>query len=86
MKYGIDEHLEDLTEGLLVEWRRNLPPEKRTAEKRRTLLATQIEYRRTREVYNKNGFPEASLYSGSFSRAYNPNSRKRGWGKTREDR
>lgn len=69
IKCGVDWELEALADQLLCESRKGVT---RVSEKRDFLTADQLERRRAREVYNRNGVPDPHLYSGLYRRAYNP--------------
>lgn len=71
---GVDPYLEEEADLILAEDRRRLG---RSNESVDWLSPGQLERRREREVYNKNGVPESHLYEGLFKRAYNPNFGKR---------
>lgn len=73
---GVDPYLEEQADRILAEDRKsqNLKDKSETDY----LTEGQMESRRQREVYNKNGFPEGQLYNGLFRRAYNPMIGKRG--------
>lgn len=72
---GVDPYLEEQADRILAEDRAR----RGAASKEDGYLTDgQMDSRRQREVYNKNGVPESSLYSGLFRRAYNPLIGKRG--------
>lgn len=73
---GVDPYLEEQADRILAEDRKNQAAEGNSEND--YLTEGQIESRRQREVYNKNGFPEGQLYNGLFRRAYNPMIGKRG--------
>lgn len=71
---GVDPYLEEQADKILAEDRKKNPENSDNDY----LTDGQMESRRQREIYNKNGFPESHLYSGLFRRAYNPLIGKRG--------
>lgn len=66
---GTDLILEEEADRILAKGREGIT---KLSEKKDYLSPGQLERRRWREVYNKNGFPEPHLFSGQFNRAYNP--------------
>lgn len=80
---GVDPYLEEQADRILAEDRKRRGA-KAVAEDG-CLTDGQMDSRRQREVYNKNGVPEASLYNGLFRRAYNPLIGKRGEKSSSED-
>lgn len=74
VKSGVDEKLEEAADLILAAYRKNI---KKHSDKKDYFTTAQLDYRRAREIYNKNGFPEAGLYQGLFKRCYNPLIRSR---------
>lgn len=72
---GVDPFLEEQGDRILAEDRKRRGVEAKNEDG--YLTPGQLESRRYREVYNKNGFPESHLYSGLFRRVYNPMINKR---------
>lgn len=72
LKNGVDYDLEEYADELLAKARR-LKPRSQDDDPYEVLSPGQIDRRRSREVYNKNGFPEPHLYAGIYRRAHNPN-------------
>ncbi len=70
--YGEDLELEAVADHILARGRRGTT---KHSELRDYLSKSQIDLRKSREVYPSQGFPETHLYSGIYRRAYNPNSR-----------
>lgn len=75
IRQGVDYALEDQADALLAESRRKTPQDKE--DPYQVLTAGQIERRQSREIYNKNGFPEPHLFAGLFRRVDNPKARSR---------
>lgn len=73
---GVDPYLEEQADKILADDRKRRGA--KAASEDNYLTDGQMESRRQREVYNKNGVPESSLYNGLFRRAYNPLIGKRG--------
>lgn len=71
---GVDPYLEEQADRILAEDRKRSAKE----DDGDYLTDGQMDSRRQREVYNKNGVPESHLYNGLFRRAYNPLIGKRG--------
>lgn len=74
LRSGEDPSSEEIANEILVESRRR---EGKEADRRAWLTTEQITLRQHKEVYNKNGFPDASLVSGMYRRAYNPHTGSR---------
>ena len=74
LRSGEDPGSEEIANEILVESRRQ---EGKEADRRAWLTTEQITLRQHKEVYNKNGFPDASLVSGMYRRAYNPHTGNR---------
>lgn len=81
---GTNLDLEEQADRLLADGRAGVT---KLSEKKDYLSPGQLDRRRWREVYNRNGFPEPHLYSGLFNRAYNPvlAERKRSGGDSGDD-
>lgn len=75
-KNGIDYNLEDYADELLAQNRRE-NPRSQDQDPYEVLSPGQLDRRRSREIYNRNGFPEAHLFSGIYRRAHNPLLNKR---------
>lgn len=71
---GIHPSLEEQANALLSESRKGITNH---SEKQDFLSEEQLIMRYGREVYNENGFPDKSIISGLYRRAYNPNMGKR---------
>lgn len=78
-KNGVDWNLEEYADEMLAQARREVP-RSQDDDPYEVLSVGQLDRRRSREIYNRNGFPEPHLYSGLYRRAYNPvmADRKRG--------
>ena len=74
LRSGEDLLVEEQANEILVNNRRQ---EGKNADRREWLTAEQILLRQHKEVYNQNGFPDASLVSGIYKRAHNPNAGNR---------
>lgn len=72
LRSGIDYTLEDMADALLAQARRERPKAEEDADPYPVLSPGQMARRQAREVYNRNGTPEAHFYSGIYRRAYNP--------------
>ena len=70
LRSGDDLAAEEQANEMLVSSRR---AEGKFADRREWLTTEQIMLRQHKEVYNQNGFPDISLVSGMYRRAYNPN-------------
>lgn len=70
LRSGEDLSAEEQANEILVNSRR---AEGKNADRREWLTTEQILLRQHKEVYNQNGFPDASLVSGIYKRAHNPN-------------
>lgn len=68
MKTGVDYSLEEEADELLAQCRREGHPE----DDYLVLSPGQMDRRRSREIYNRNGFPESHLFSGLYRRVHNP--------------
>lgn len=66
---GMDWSLEMLADQILADGRRGVV---KHSELRDYLSASQLDLRRSREVYPTSGSPERHLFSGLYGRAYNP--------------
>lgn len=69
---GVDWQKEGLADWMLAESRKGIT---KHSELRHVLSLSQLELRRSREVYPAQGFPEKNIYSGLYRRAYNPQTR-----------
>jgi|GEM_PF-4665764 hypothetical protein len=65
----MDWKLESRADELLAEYRETCTT---NAEKTETLTEAQMRLRYDKEVYNSFGLAEASLFSGIYGRAFNP--------------
>ena len=74
LRSGEDLSAEEQANEILVNSRRQ---EGKNADRREWLTTEQILLRQHKEVYNQNGFPDASLVSGMYKRAHNPNAGNR---------
>lgn len=74
LRSGEDLSAEEYANEILVNSRRQ---EGKNADRREWLTTEQILLRQHKEVYNQNGFPDASLVSGMYKRAHNPNANGR---------
>ena len=74
LRSGEDPGSEEIANEILVESRRQ---EGKDADRRAWLTTEQIILRQHKEVYNQNGFPDASLVSGMYRRAHNPHAGNR---------
>lgn len=63
------EALELESDRILAEARKGITAH---SEKKDYLSPSQLEWRRSREVYPNSGIPDRAFFSGVFSRAYNP--------------
>lgn len=70
LRSGEDLSAEEQANEILVNSRRQ---EGKNADRREWLTTEQILLRQHKEVYNQNGFPDASLVSGMYKRVHNPN-------------
>lgn len=70
---GSNYQLEDEADRILAESRRGAP---RTG-KSDYLSPEQLAFRRSKEIMNQNGVPDARLYSGMYRRVYNPDAGQR---------
>lgn len=75
LRQGVDYALEEQADALLSKSRKESPQSK--DDPYQVLTAGQIERRQSREIYNKNGFPEPHLFAGLFRRRDNPKARSR---------
>lgn len=66
---GTNLELEEMADRILADGRAGVT---KLSEKQDYLSTGQLDRRRQREIYNRNGFPEPHLFSGMFNRAYNP--------------
>lgn len=71
---GVNLELEEEADRILARGRVGVT---KLSEKKDYLSQGQLDRRRWREVYCKNGIPDVHLYSGLFKRAYNPNTNER---------
>jgi len=69
---GDDIELESIADSILAKGRRGTT---KHSELRDYLSRSQLDLRRSREVYPEQGYPEENIYSGLYKRAYNPTSR-----------
>ena len=69
VRSGVDWDLETQADELLRQSRVGIT---KVSDKQDFLTNDQLERRRCREVYNRNGIPDAHLYSGLYRRAWNP--------------
>ena len=70
IKSGIDYELEELADQLLAQAKRDrIFPEEDPYD---VLSPGQLDRRKSREIFNGRGVPEAHLFSGLYRRAYNP--------------
>ncbi len=67
LRNGVDWKLEEDADRLLADGRRNDP-----VSKTDYLSKEQLALRRSKEVLNGNGVPDASLFSGMYRRCFNP--------------
>lgn len=79
---GINWELEDIADSMLARGRRGGVT---STDNHDYLSPCQLTARETREVYNKNGFPEPHLFSGLAKRVYNPLMGTRSSGKRSEE-
>jgi len=70
-KAGVDYTLEERADALLAQSRRE-HPRSQDEDPYEVLSPGQMDRRRSREIYNKNGFPEPHLFAGLYRRAHNP--------------
>lgn len=70
--YGEDLEMEAVADAILAKGRRGTT---RHSELRDYLSKSQLDLRRSREVYPASGHPEDHLFSGLYKRTYNPLSR-----------
>lgn len=64
----MDYSLEEKADELLAQRRREGHPD----DDYLVLSPGQMDRRRSREIYNRNGFPEAHLFNGLYRRVHNP--------------
>ncbi len=69
---GEDLQIEAVADAILARGRRGVTKHHLLRD---YLSKSQMDLRLSREVFPTQGFPEESLYSGLYRRAYNPNSR-----------
>lgn len=74
LRSGEDVGFEEQANEILVDSRRQ---EGKNADRREWLTTEQMLLRQHKEVYNQNGFPDASLVSGMYKRVHNPNAGNR---------
>ena len=84
LKTGVDFTVEEEADRWLARSREGVTA---LSEKRDFLTRDQLQLRASREVLNQNGFPDESLMSGFFRRAYNPyfGHRPRGYSHKEDD-
>lgn len=66
---GFDWNLEEIADHILAKGRRGVF---KHSELRDHLSNSQLDLRRSREVYPTQGFPEKNIFNGMYKRAYNP--------------